>query len=212
MKVLSVVNLKGGSGKTTTAVFLAHAFQKLGENVALVDADPQASAADWAELVDEEGGAWPVQYLRMPEKTIHKRLSQILPNDITLAIIDSPPFEEQRGIVTSVLRASDFAIIAMGPTMIELKRTLDIWNVIEDLDPMRDTPLRTHVLFNRVIPNASSTSVIQGELESLGHEVLSARVPRREQYAQAYGESVTDLGTYFDAALELRQKLEGAGQ
>ena len=44
MQVLSLVNQKGGCGKTTTAVNLAGALAARGESVLLVDLDPQAHA------------------------------------------------------------------------------------------------------------------------------------------------------------------------
>ncbi len=44
-----MVNLKGGSGKTTTAVFLAHEWATRGRSVLLVDVDPQATALRWSE-------------------------------------------------------------------------------------------------------------------------------------------------------------------
>ena len=40
---LAVVNLKGGTGKTVTAIHLAAAHSRLGWTL-LVDADPQGSA------------------------------------------------------------------------------------------------------------------------------------------------------------------------
>ncbi|MFC1452499.1 ParA family protein [Verrucomicrobiota bacterium] len=40
-------NGKGGTGKTTMAVLLAHALAEAGRRVAVLDLDPQATARNW---------------------------------------------------------------------------------------------------------------------------------------------------------------------
>ena len=48
-KVISVLNQKGGAGKTTIATNLAHALLLDHYKVLLVDSDPQGSLRDWNE-------------------------------------------------------------------------------------------------------------------------------------------------------------------
>jgi chromosome partitioning protein len=56
LRTIAVVNRKGGSGKTTTAVSLAAALAERGMAILLVDLDPQASASVWlAGIADDRG-------------------------------------------------------------------------------------------------------------------------------------------------------------
>lgn len=47
MTVYTFANLKGGSGKTTSAVSIAEAMAKAGRSVLVVDLDPQGSLSKW---------------------------------------------------------------------------------------------------------------------------------------------------------------------
>ena len=64
MPALSValLNLKPGTGKTTSAVWLAHIFAQAGRTVLLVNADPSGSALEWSDLAAMDPGlppGWP---------------------------------------------------------------------------------------------------------------------------------------------------------
>lgn len=54
-KIVSVINQKGGTGKTTTTINLGSALSKLGKKILLVDLDPQANLSYSLGLEDQAG-------------------------------------------------------------------------------------------------------------------------------------------------------------
>ena len=60
MRRIAIINQKGGVGKTTTAVNLSAALARLGQNVCILDLDPQAHAT--AHFGIEPDGDRPSMY------------------------------------------------------------------------------------------------------------------------------------------------------
>ncbi|MDQ4024468.1 MAG: ParA family protein, partial [Actinomycetota bacterium] len=116
--VLAIANLKGGTGKTTSAVFIAHVLHERGERVLMVDADQQGSALRWSELA----GGWAFPAVGLPTKTLHQQLAGVADRDrYDVVVIDTPPLDEQRGAVMSALRVATDVLVPLAPTALEFE-------------------------------------------------------------------------------------------
>ncbi|MFB4320704.1 AAA family ATPase [Actinomadura sp. 21ATH] len=224
MTIWTVTNLKPGTAKTTSAVWLAHALHEMGRKVLLVDADPGGARSKLApEAFDGLGstGRWnaraafPFDLIDNASSSLHKVLPAVsAAYDVT--VIDSPPIEDHQGIAVSALRVADTAVFPVAPTTAEVDRMAPVMAVVADIEPLRATELTTCVLLNRCVANAASTGDAIHALTGAGHRVLAARIPRLELYAQSHGAPVTAAGTaYADAAAEvlaLRGAAAGEGR
>lgn len=87
-KIISIVNQKGGVGKTTTCVNLAAALTEIGQKVLLCDFDPQANATSGMG-VDKtvSKGVYSALIGEIPanEALVHTRYGDVLPSNKALA-------------------------------------------------------------------------------------------------------------------------------
>jgi chromosome partitioning protein len=103
--------LKGGVGKTTSAVYLAAVAASNRRSVSLVDTDPQASAADWIENSPDER-LQKVNVIEAPtDRLLAKALDRVGDDDV--AVVDTPPGHERL-----LAKALDRATVAVVPTRV----------------------------------------------------------------------------------------------
>jgi chromosome partitioning protein len=195
---VALANLKPGTGKTTSAVWLAHIFARAGNNVLLVDADPAGSALEWSDLAAMYPGmppqaAFPFRIVALPSREMHRRIPEIAHDD-DVVIIDAPQLEDHAAIALSALRYADEILIPCAPSPIEINRTSPVREEIEEVEALRDEPTRAAILLNRCIARANSTADAREALQALGYDVLDTVVPRLEVYAQSFGMPIPDTG------------------
>ena len=110
-----ITNLKGGVGKTTTAVYLAAiAVEKGYDPVTLIDADRQASSAVWLEERPIDG----VTVLEAPsERTLTRAMGK---DDGGLTVVDTPPGDDR--LVQAAIDSADAVIIPTRAGGVEYPR------------------------------------------------------------------------------------------
>jgi chromosome partitioning protein len=206
---LALANLKPGTGKTTSAVWLAHVFAEAGNRVLLVDADPSGSALEWSDLAAMYPGlppqaAFPFRIVALPSRELHRRVPEIAQAD-DVVIIDAPQLEDHVGIARSALRYADQILIPCAPSPIEINRTSPMRDEISEVWAIQDQPARSAVLLNRCITRAHSTTDARDALQGLGYDVLETAVPRLEVYAQSFGLPIPGTGrqVWRDVAADL---------
>jgi chromosome partitioning protein len=109
-----VTNLKGGVGKTTTAVYLAAvAVAKGHDPVVLIDSDRQASSAEWLE-------ERPIEGVTVVEAPSERTLARAMSRHNGMAIIDTPPGDER--LVQSAISSADAVVIPTRAGGVEYAR------------------------------------------------------------------------------------------
>lgn len=176
--IVAVVAQKGGVGKSTLSALLALSAAELGRRVLVVDADPQASLALWADEADGLGDR--VLVVQLANARLDRELARL--GSFDHVVIDTPPGAGDRRITEAALRAADLALVPVTPTFADLAQIRPALDLAAELG----TP--AVVVLNRARAGTRST---RDAVEALGElddvPVLSTVVPLSERIAGAFG-------------------------
>lgn len=187
MKTLAVLSRKGGAGKTTVALHLAVA-ASLGRRVAVVDMDPQRSAADWWRSRDAESP----ELVEVEPGNLAAIAKVANADGVDLLVVDTRPSAEADALEAA--RAADLAVIVVKPSILDLRA------VAGTVEAVRRAKAPAVILINQAPPArgiAENPIVLEARaaLEGYGLPVVPVILHNRAAYHAALidGRAVNEL-------------------
>lgn len=203
MKTIAILSQKGGTGKTTLALHLAVCAEAAGHTAAVIDLDPQSSAAGWSESRSGEGPTVAIAHA--------PRLLSILEaaanNGASLAILDTAPHSQ--GDALAAAQAADAILIPCRPGILDLRAI----GATVQIAKLAGKPAA--VVLNACPPQGRALAD-EAEQAVLGYglAVAPVRLIQRAAFAHslAGGQTAQEYEPHGKAAEEIQQLFEWACQ
>ena len=185
--VVSFLNQKGGTGKTTLAIHVASALSQ-AHRVLLVDADPQGSVLDWKEQREAES-RFPV--VGLPKPGLHRDVPAV-GQHYDWVVIDGPPRVNE--LTKSAIAASDLVLIPVQPSPFDIWAAQDIVDLVNECSAFKPGLLVRFVI-NRLFVGTRLGAEVQDALRGFSIPVMNTVVHNRTEYAKSIRLGLTAMET-----------------
>lgn len=196
--IISLLNQKGGVGKTTLAVHLSAALVQRGRTVLLVDADPQGSALDWSAS-REAAALFPV--VGLPTKNLAREITPHTAHYDDI-VIDGPPRVNE--LARAAIIAADVVLIPVQPSPYDVWAAKEIVELLNEASVFKENQKSAFVI-NRKIVNTAIGRDVADALAGYPIPVLPTAVSQRVAFAEsaAQGSTVLELDPKSSASQEI---------
>jgi chromosome partitioning protein len=199
--IVALLNQKGGVGKTTLATHIAGELALRGQQVILLDTDPQGSALDWTQRRSQQGLPRLFSAVGLARETLHQEAPELARRSDYI-VIDGPP--RIAALARSALLAADCVLVPVQPSPYDLWASAEMVALIREAQVFRPALHAAFVINRRV-----STTVIGREVRSALAEQplpsLQSEIRQRIVFADsvAAGQLARELAPDSTAAREI---------
>ena len=195
MKTIAVISQKGGAGKTTLALHLAVAAELEQKRAAVIDLDPQASAASWGDSRSADAPA----VVSAQAARLANVLAAAREAGASLAIIDTAPHSESAALAAA--RAADLVLIPCRPAILDLRA------ISNTVDLVKLAGANACIVLNAVPPRGTLSDEAAEAVSGYGVAVLPVRVGQRAAFIHALtaGQTAQEYEPQGKAAAEIQK-------
>ncbi len=199
MKVVSILNQKGGSGKTTLATSLARFLRLKDLKVLLIDSDPQGSARDWHAA----SGGTLLNVIGLDRPTLDKDISSI-EHSFDWVVIDGAP--QLANMSVAAIKCSDIVLIPVQPSPYDIWASQDLVDIIKERQKITNGTPKAGFIISRQINNTILGREVRDALNGYSIPVFKNGTFQRVAYAKtaAVGLTVLDGDENSEASKEIK--------
>lgn len=200
-KIIGIVQVKGGAGRSTVSTNLAGELSKLGKTV-LIDCDmPQGTSASWFAVREQAGKAGSlVADTAANHRELVAKVEQYA--DADYIVLDGPPRIAE--LTKAILILADLCLVPVGASAAEIWATSDILSLIEEANQVK--PVKARMLWTRYRPHTRLAQELTGlAAKELGLVALGTSLGMRVSYMEALGDGLT-VGELADPSAKVEVK------
>ena len=183
MKRFTVINMKGGCGKTTIATNLASAYACRGRNTTLIDYDSQGSSMYWMNARPKDASKINGIAAYPSNRPVTRSWQLQLPMDVDRVIVDTPAGLSGLNLIDQ-LRGTHTIIIPVLPSYLDTHVTADFIRDLYLTAKVRPENIRLCIVCNRVKTNTLSFKALKRFLDSLDIPIIG-QLRETQSYVRA---------------------------
>jgi chromosome partitioning protein len=198
MQIVSILNQKGGSGKTTLSTNVARFLKLKGFKVLLIDSDPQGSARDWHAA----SGGTLLNVIGLDRPTLDKDLTSIQHN-FDWVVIDGAP--QLANMSIAAIRCSDVVLIPVQPSPYDVWASEGLVDIVKERQSITNGRPKVAFIVSRQINNTLLGKEVREALNGYAIPVFKHGTFQRIAYAKtaASGKTVLDEDPNSESAKEI---------